>query len=479
MTYSYGAGPAGPQAVTGVDLNVGDDLTFTYDLRGNMATKAKSGVVSHIYTFDVENRLASVYTGYQTMSFAYDADGQRVMTTRHDGTIVYTPFLDYEMEDPPGSGANTVRTTYRLAGQIVAVQTKVGANPGTYYYTYTDHLGNVVVLSYTGGTPFYSSLARYDPFGNYRTTPVTTTNPAITSHGFTGHQHNNTGLYPTQNVGLIYMNARYYLPEVGRFISPDSIVPEPENPQSYNRYSYVLNSPLSYTDPTGHLNQQEIHDYFGFDTYDEMLLAGWDSDLLDMLWNKDVSWGNIFDYNEGEGYAILALFETGETGSGSYEGGFYGLTGEWRGKRVDHSLFSKVNDDGLAIENMEKRYYGNWDELPVFYPDDLSGIPELVAANYVNVLTVDTIGTGASIIGGAAVVGACIVGEPCGAALTATFFSTLGAASTLTGFASAVYAISSPEITLPDVYPIIMPPPWNIFPYPQQIHFTSPGGAYR
>jgi hypothetical protein len=48
------------------------------------------------------------------------------------------------------------------------------------------------------------------------------------------------------------MNARYYLPEVGRFVSPDSIVPEPDNPQSYNRYSYVRNNPLNFTDPTGH-----------------------------------------------------------------------------------------------------------------------------------------------------------------------------------------------------------------------------------
>jgi RHS repeat-associated protein len=85
-------------------------------------------------------------------------------------------------------------------------------------------------------TSFVSgSLARYDPFGNYRTWPSSAVNPAISNHGFTGHRHNNTGIYPTQNVGLIYMNARYYLPEVGRFISPDTIVPEPGNPQSYNR----------------------------------------------------------------------------------------------------------------------------------------------------------------------------------------------------------------------------------------------------
>jgi hypothetical protein len=42
---------------------------------------------------------------------------------------------------------------------------------------------------------------------------------------------NNTGTY---DLGLIYMNARYYLPEVGRFISPDTLVPDPGNPQSHN-----------------------------------------------------------------------------------------------------------------------------------------------------------------------------------------------------------------------------------------------------
>ena len=49
------------------------------------------------------------------------------------------------------------------------------------------------------------------------------------------------------------MRARYYLPGVGRFASADTIVPDPGNPQDLNRYAYVRNSPLQYTDPTGHL----------------------------------------------------------------------------------------------------------------------------------------------------------------------------------------------------------------------------------
>ena len=96
------------------------------------------------------------------------------------------------------------------------------------------------------------SKARYDPFGTMTTAPAT--NPSVSNHGFTGHRHNNTG---TNDLGLIYMNARYYMPEIGRFVSPDTIVPEPGNPQSYNRYSYTLNNPVKYVDPSGHCAQSD------------------------------------------------------------------------------------------------------------------------------------------------------------------------------------------------------------------------------
>ncbi|MCB8989634.1 MAG: hypothetical protein H6665_03365, partial [Ardenticatenaceae bacterium] len=53
-------------------------------------------------------------------------------------------------------------------------------------------------------------------------------------------------------LGFIYMNARYYVPTLNRFASADTIVPDPSNPQSFNRYSYTINNPLKYTDPSGH-----------------------------------------------------------------------------------------------------------------------------------------------------------------------------------------------------------------------------------
>ena len=49
------------------------------------------------------------------------------------------------------------------------------------------------------------------------------------------------------------MNARLYDPTIGRFISADTIIQAPYDSQSYNRYSYVRNNPMKYTDPTGHL----------------------------------------------------------------------------------------------------------------------------------------------------------------------------------------------------------------------------------
>jgi len=66
----------------------------------------------------------------------------------------------------------------------------------------------------------------------------------LTPRGFTGHEH-------LDNVGLIHMNGRVYAPEIARFVSADPLIPSPKNLQSYNRYSYTVNNPLRYTDPSG------------------------------------------------------------------------------------------------------------------------------------------------------------------------------------------------------------------------------------
>jgi RHS repeat-associated protein len=70
------------------------------------------------------------------------------------------------------------------------------------------------------------------------------TNTLPTDHRFTGQKEDATGLY--------YYNARYYDPTLGTFISPDSLIPDPDNFWDYNRYMYVRGNPLRWVDPTGH-----------------------------------------------------------------------------------------------------------------------------------------------------------------------------------------------------------------------------------
>ncbi len=78
-----------------------------------------------------------------------------------------------------------------------------------------------------------------------------------TPRGFTGHEH-------LPHLGLIHMNGRVYDPQIGRFLSPDSYVPNPTNMQSYNSYAYVENRPLTHTDPSGFTTTQPQSDLLDY-----------------------------------------------------------------------------------------------------------------------------------------------------------------------------------------------------------------------
>lgn len=86
---------------------------------------------------------------------------------------------------------------------------------------------------------------RYSAWGETRYTSGTTP---------TDRQY--TGQINDGDTGLYYYNARYYDPALHRFIQADTIVPDPNNPQSLNRYSYTRNNPVKYTDPTGHWEEE-------------------------------------------------------------------------------------------------------------------------------------------------------------------------------------------------------------------------------
>jgi len=115
------------------------------------------------------------------------------------------------------------------------------------YYVHTDHLGSLNVLTNASGAIVQETS--YDAWGNRRD-PATLQNYAtppinlITDRGFTGHEH-------LDAFKLINMNGRIYDPALGRFLSPDNYVQSADFTQSYNRYSYCMNNPLMFTDPSG------------------------------------------------------------------------------------------------------------------------------------------------------------------------------------------------------------------------------------
>ncbi len=120
------------------------------------------------------------------------------------------------------------------------------ANNGL-FHIYADHLGSTGSLSDSSGVYIPNSHAKYTPFGDWRTEPTATAGDRY----YTNHKHNNLG-GGADDLGLIYMNARFYLPSVGRFASVDTIIPDHTNPQSLNRFSYTRNNPINLIDPSGH-----------------------------------------------------------------------------------------------------------------------------------------------------------------------------------------------------------------------------------
>ena len=122
-------------------------------------------------------------------------------------------------------------------------------------FLHKDHLGSISVITDANGG--FVEAMRFEPFGKRVDVLDMTKLPRSlsetewaalaqqhTNHGFTGHEH-------LDAFGLIHMGGRLYDPHLGRFLNMDLVVQAPENGQNLNRYSYVLNNPLSYTDPSG------------------------------------------------------------------------------------------------------------------------------------------------------------------------------------------------------------------------------------
>ena len=221
---SQGGIPPMPHAV----MTAGSG-NYTYDVNGNMVSAP-----GRLMTYDVENRMVKLEEPTATTFFTYDADGSRIKKTTGSNSTTYINSLfekdsDGTVRKHVYAGSNRVATiTTNTASQVQA---------GIHYY-HPDHLGSSNVI--TDDTGALVQYCDYTPYGAV----ARDVGPYATAYKYTGKELDSTGLY--------FYAWRYYDPVLGRFCQPDTIIPQPYNPQSLNRYSYCENNPLNYTDPSGH-----------------------------------------------------------------------------------------------------------------------------------------------------------------------------------------------------------------------------------
>ena len=173
------------------------------------------------------------------VTYAYDHGMRRVSKSSDDSTTYY-PSGDFSVADDTStvyvSGSNGLVASIENSG--------TGATTDTIH---TDHLGSTSVVTDEDGLMI--ELLDYNPYGTERSSW------GSGDSGEAESQKTYIGEYSDSETNLSYLNARYYDPTIGRFLSQDPWFGNLTSPQSLNKYSYAENNPLTYTDPTGLLRQ--------------------------------------------------------------------------------------------------------------------------------------------------------------------------------------------------------------------------------
>ncbi len=264
QSYTYSqANYTNPHAVTSIS-----STTLTYDNNGNELTKGSSLA----NTWDYDNRLTQTVSGQTTVTYDYDASGQRIKYS-NGTTTSYYPTKYYNTD-------GTTRKKHIFANGIeIGAITGTGAG-ATVRYIHTDHLTGSNIV--TNSTNTADETLDYYPFGSIR----------IDSGSF-NEQRKFTGYEYDGDTGLNYAGSRYYDAATGRFISQDpaflavgdnaklkaltklEIERYLADPQLANSYSYVSNNPLKYTDSTGDFLDIALDvGFIGYDLY-RMGSAAW------------------------------------------------------------------------------------------------------------------------------------------------------------------------------------------------------------
>lgn len=260
--YDYENGATGgPNAVKRVYR--GGWKSFGYDTRGNMT----SGDGLTNATYNAMDKPTQIIKSGKTLNFTYGPQHMRFKQVNGSVTTFYSDKL-YEEE------VTGTKTTWRAYIDDIAVISQTTNEGATIRYTHRDRLGSARVFTDHNGQ--VEAERNYDPFGKPRlasgglksfgASKLGDLADAKTNRGFTDHEH-------LDSVELIHMNGRVYDYSLGRFMSVDPVIQSPTNSQSINPYSYIMNNPLSGTDPTGYTscdaddpeNCQEVAEELGKD----------------------------------------------------------------------------------------------------------------------------------------------------------------------------------------------------------------------
>ncbi|MGE0454265.1 MAG: RHS repeat domain-containing protein [Vicinamibacteria bacterium] len=219
---------------------------FTWDRNGNQLTKTVGegpSATTTSYVYDVRDRLVEVQQSSSILSrFAYDFEGRRSRKIGSEGVRQYvyddtSLYLEYD-----DASASVAKYDYG-SDRLISLTRR--DEPRRYFHL--DGLRSVTTLTSDDG----STAASYhlDAWGNYRfPTELTASRNRF---GFTGHLFD-------KETGLYNAKARYFDPQLGRFLTQDSYLGQIDEPPSLHRYLYVHANPTRFTDSTGHFRDQNL-----------------------------------------------------------------------------------------------------------------------------------------------------------------------------------------------------------------------------
>ena len=206
-------------------VSVGGTVTDTYTYNAAGALSTHNGKT---YSYDAWDRLSGYTDGTASYTYKYDTDGLR---TQKNDTQYVVDIHNNVIAEANESGSVTAETVWGHR----PLARKTGDD--WYYYRYNAH-GDVIGLTDESGTVVNSYA--YSPWGEIRTQTESVTNPIKYA-----------GEYYDDELDMLYLRARYYDPQIGRFISLDAERGSIQNPMDMNRYVYCKNNPIKYVDPSG------------------------------------------------------------------------------------------------------------------------------------------------------------------------------------------------------------------------------------